>query len=751
MFKKESTAADATQCRTTTAEREFDDAAQVSALEQPSSGEVALRLAVKDYHVVPLRHKSKACVDQDWTKNMLSVDQVKRRWRAHPEYGVGLKCGTEVQDSIFVYAIDVDVDDELLIERIRHAVGGDPPCKRGKKGQTFIVRGGTEFKKVIIRTTKKARATVEVLADGQHTALPPSIHPDTAEPYEWLNRPLYDVEPDQLPLIGVDTIKEIDLAVRKPDSKIFGINDMVPSSADGEGSGTRHDIMVAAIGAMVAEKFSNDYIRRRVTRAVEECDARAGKTGRDMRGIDREIEEQIRSAKAKGFDEVAKGDTPVMVMVRWLLEEWCDGGAVYNRDGQILVYTGNGWFRAYTPADFHHALAHVDHPDIPRLDINWWRKITDTLLARAPRFPSNRATRKVCLQNGSFDLDTSQLSPHSRDDFLITQLPFGYDSDARCPVFDKFAAETFKVPGEPDDGPLAQQCFEEFVAVSMFECHHYQRFLVLQGMTRSGKSVLGDVARLMHAPGSVSSVMAHDLGQEKSRASMLGKLLNVVGETSTVGTISDEYLKMIVAGEPVDVRYLYRELYSAVLPTRLLILTNEPLKTKDSSGALMERALILKCDNYVPPEKRDPQLIDKIALERSGLFNRIAAAWIRLRDRGAFVLPKSSQALNQELLVTSNLPLQHVLDCTYQGAKAIDPQYRMPKDVLKLTPSKLIYEDYKEWTKQHGHQQMSYITWGMKLSQAHGHRDLNLRPVPHRPIKDGPLVQCRRLALLPRH
>jgi len=86
----------------------------------------------------------------------------------------------------------IDLDAEHIWPAIADLVPVTPHVKRGKKGKTFIysvhptdpVRRTRTF---VNRFDKEM--LLEVLAHGRQTVLPPSIHPETGLPYEWVAMP----------------------------------------------------------------------------------------------------------------------------------------------------------------------------------------------------------------------------------------------------------------------------------------------------------------------------------------------------------------------------------------------------------------------------------------------------------------------------------------------------------------------------------------------------------------------------------
>ncbi len=117
------------------------------------------------------------------------TDDLLRAWGTeYPHANVGML--TRERPSI-------DIDAPHIWEAICDLVPPTPHVKRGKKGFTLIysqdpadpVRRTRTFVDPF-RRNKPDAMLLEVLAEGRQTVLPPSIHPDTGFPYEWIPSPM---------------------------------------------------------------------------------------------------------------------------------------------------------------------------------------------------------------------------------------------------------------------------------------------------------------------------------------------------------------------------------------------------------------------------------------------------------------------------------------------------------------------------------------------------------------------------------
>lgn len=108
--------------------------------------------------------------------------------------------------------ICIDIDQEYLLDPILSILPASPVQKKGRKGISLFFRGDTEkIRSRNYRTPAPERiGLVDLLAEGKQTVLPPSIHPDTNEPYYWwTDLTLCDVRLEELPELPDDIADQI--------------------------------------------------------------------------------------------------------------------------------------------------------------------------------------------------------------------------------------------------------------------------------------------------------------------------------------------------------------------------------------------------------------------------------------------------------------------------------------------------------------------------------------------------------------
>jgi hypothetical protein len=129
-------------------------------------------------------------------------------WASWPDAAVGVACGNGL--------ICIDIDQEFLLDPILAILPSSPVQKKGRKGVSLFYRGDTEKIRSRNYRTDERVGLVDLLAEGKQTVLPPSIYPDTNEPYFWwTDLTLCDVRLEDLPELPNDIAERIG-AVLKP-------------------------------------------------------------------------------------------------------------------------------------------------------------------------------------------------------------------------------------------------------------------------------------------------------------------------------------------------------------------------------------------------------------------------------------------------------------------------------------------------------------------------------------------------------
>lgn len=303
----------------------------------PEMQEIALALLTHGYTPLRLEPNEKYTKVNGWSTTTPSEDSVRRDF-ARPS-NMGIRTGDMHRDNTCLIGIDVDLEDAQLIRVVERAIGDKVPVKRGKKGYTYMVRFDRQVatSRIPLKRNGKNKAAIDVLARGAQTVVPPSIHPDTGLPYQWVSgTPLHELPYNEIPVFGPSLLDEIRGYCSNPDDKIVMLNDMTWAGVGG--GGDTHDTCLAAVSSMVARSWTDEEIQIRIQRAKREACETAG-MAYDWPDAEQRIQEWINSSRDKKFDTTAKkrrdNDIPIEMINNYVYVVEVD--RMYDLDKNVML------------------------------------------------------------------------------------------------------------------------------------------------------------------------------------------------------------------------------------------------------------------------------------------------------------------------------------------------------------------------------------------------------------------------------
>jgi hypothetical protein len=142
-------------------------------------------------------------------KSPVRYDRAQKKYYNHPRWQVTppitdtqpyANIGVATKNGLV--ALDYDHDEAALI--ISEAFPASPVNKAGKTAFTAFYRVDFEVLSEDFHDDA-GELVLQILGKGKQTVIPPSIHPDTFEPYRWTNgHSLYDTPLEALPLLPRD-------------------------------------------------------------------------------------------------------------------------------------------------------------------------------------------------------------------------------------------------------------------------------------------------------------------------------------------------------------------------------------------------------------------------------------------------------------------------------------------------------------------------------------------------------------------
>ena len=172
------------------------------------------------------------------------------------------------------------------------------------------------------------------------------------------------------------------------------------------------------------------------------------------------------------------------------------------------------------------------------------------------------------LQNGIYNLESGELTPHTPEQILLSQLPVAYNPDARCEHWDHFLEEI--LPDERD-----RRVIMEMFGHTLIRTYDYQYWYMLTGGGANGKGTLMAVLRTLLGTKNVSAVELHDMENVFATAQMYKKLANIAGDLPSRYIKETGMLKKLTGGDMIHAQFKNQPIFEFINHATLIFSANE--------------------------------------------------------------------------------------------------------------------------------------------------------------------------------
>jgi len=163
----------------------------------------------------------------------------------------------------------------------------------------------------------------------------------------------------------------------------------------------------------------------------------------------------------------------------------------------------------------------------------------------------------------------------------------------------------------------------------------------------------------------VSNIPWQSLGDRFNKAELFGKLANIFADLPSKNIDDNGMFKALTGEDYITGERKNKDPFSFRPYARLLFSCNEiPRNYGDKSDGFYRRLIIIRFDNSVPKHKRDPNLREKLAVERDGILMWSIAGLKRLiANSYEFSETDRTRAELMRYRVESNSVLSFVEEC----------------------------------------------------------------------------------------
>lgn len=285
--------------------------------------------------------------------------------------------------------------------------------------------------------------------------------------------------------------------------------------------------------------------------------------------------------------------------------------------------------------------------------------------------------------------------------------PFPYDERADAREWLRFLAGLF---AQDDDAAEKVSFIQEFFGASLLGlAPKFQRALFATGGGRNGKSTLFAIVRSLFPPATVSEVAPHALRNDYSRASLAGKLLNIVAETATRELLDTESFKALVTGDPMQARHPYGRPFTLWPRAGHAYAPQELPDVADTSDGFWRRPVVIEFRRRFTDADDDKGIAERLITTcKPAIIAWLVEGAHRLLERRAYTLPASHDvALKGWRMGSNNVALF--------ASERSTPALGGPSQDWTL--SSTLYDAYRTWATASGYRGVvAHRTFGMRLN-----------------------------------
>lgn len=398
-------------------------------------------------------------------------------------------------------------------------------------------------------------------------------------------------------------------------------------------------------------------------------------------------------------DRFEADDIPHPIVLKSFVDSNLPGGLVYT-SGEFHCYRAGAYDQLDEAAEIEKPLAHFLGA---AATANFVRKLKELLAIQHAQtgvgFVPN--LHRLCLTNGTLNLETFELEPHSPDHKLRTRLDVAWDRNAACLNFLAYLDGVF----QPDADKAAKIAFvQQWLGYLLVPDTSMQKMVWLVGAGANGKSVLLSIINALAGEANISHAMLDTFDKSHVRAELDGKLVNIAGEMAADSMINDGYIKAIVAGDTIEASRKYKPSMSFRPFCRLMAATNNLPRTNDLTHGFFRRTIILTFNRKFAENEQNPSLVRELLEELPGILVWAVEGLRQLRAQGRFSVPPSSATALEQYRAEANPVMLFANECL-----TASPTSRMSPRELR--------DVYAEWCRQYGFAARNMTTFGKALSQ----------------------------------
>lgn len=237
----------------------------------------------------------------------------------------------------------------------------------------------------------------------------------------------------------------------------------------------------------------------------------------------------------------------------------------------------------------------------------------------------------INFQNGLLNIRTLEFFKHTPDMMSSIQIPCNWNGRASpTPNFDNFLNTL-----TGNDAQTQKLILEYMGAIlSNVQGWRFKKAMFLQGKGDTGKSTLINLITMLLGKNNVSESDLQKLNKRFGETAIYNKRLVYSNDLPFMKIEENAIFKNLTGGDSISIEFKHEQPFDYRFKGFILYGMNDlPHFGGDKGEHVYNRIIIIKCDNVISDEKKDPFLERKLFAEREGIIYKCIMALREAIDR----------------------------------------------------------------------------------------------------------------------
>ena len=306
-------------------------------------------------------------------------------------------------------------------------------------------------------------------------------------------------------------------------------------------------------------------------------------------------------------------------------------------------------------------------------------------------------------QNGTLGLmNTGELRPHQREDFITNTCLVDYGPSAEAPTWKAFLNRI--MAGNQNLIAFLQRA----AGMSLTGITSERVMFILYGTGANGKTtflealrgVLGDYA--LRTP-TETLLAKRDGAIPCDVARLRGARFVTASEAEQDKKLAESLIKDLTGGDTVSARFLHGEWFDFKPECKLWLATNHKPVIKGTEPAIWDRIRLIPFNVTIPEGERNPKLLDLLLAEAPGILNWLVKGCLAWQHEGLGTPDEVKKA-------TGGYRLEMDVLGTFLAEMTIDK----PEATVEASS---LYESYRSWCQGNSEETITGTAFGRAMGE----------------------------------